>query len=70
MELSTQVQTSGNGMMQVAQSREAQSVQAAMVIAQKFPRDTTRAYSRIMEDCKRKTLAENQFMLIHAEELP
>lgn len=58
MELSTQVQTSGNGMMQVAQSREAQSVQAAMVIAQKFPRDTTRAYSRIMEDCKRKTLAE------------
>lgn len=58
MELTTMPQQSGNGMMQVAQSRQAQEVQAAMVIAQKFPRDTMRSYSRIMEDCKRKTLAE------------
>lgn len=59
MELTTvQPQTQQGGMMQVAQSRQAQEVQAAMVIAQKFPRDTMRAYSRIMEDCKRKTLAE------------
>lgn len=45
------------GMMQVASSREAQGIQGAMVIAQKFPRDTNRAYTRVMEDCRRKSLA-------------
>lgn len=58
MELTTQNQTNqGGGMMQVASSREAQSVQAAMVVAQRFPRDTTRSFTRIIDDCKRKTLA-------------
>lgn len=57
MELTT-IQPQQGGMIQIAQSRQAQEVQAAMVIAQKFPRDTMKSYSRIMEDCKRKTLAE------------
>lgn len=46
------------GMVEVASSRQAQEVQAAMVIAQRFPRDVNRAFTRIMEDCKRKSLAE------------
>lgn len=46
------------GMMEVASSRQAQEVQAAMVIAQRFPRDTTKALTRVLEDCKRKSLAE------------
>lgn len=57
MELQTTQQNNG-AMTQVASSREAQSVQAAMVVAQRFPRDQTRSYGRIIEDCKRKTLAE------------
>lgn len=44
--------------MDIAISRQAQEVQAAMVIAQKFPRNQERAIARIMTDCKRKTLAE------------
>lgn len=47
-----------NSMLDVASSRQAQEVQAAMVIAQKFPRDTNRAFTRVIEDCKRKALAE------------
>lgn len=39
-------------------SRQAQEVQAAMVIAKKFPRDETLAFSKIMQSCKRKGLAE------------
>ncbi len=39
-------------------SRQAQEVQAAMVIAKRFPRDENAAYSRIMNTCQRKTLAE------------
>lgn len=39
-------------------SREAQEVQVAMVAAKRFPRDIYGAYNRIMQDCKRKTLAE------------
>lgn len=46
------------GMIEVALSRQTQEVQAAMVIAQRFPRDTNRAFARLMEDCKRKSLAE------------
>lgn len=58
LELQQQQQSNNGAMTQVASSREAQSVQAAMVIAQRFPRDQTRSYGRIIEDCKRKTLAE------------
>ncbi len=39
-------------------SRQAQEVQAAMVIAKRFPRDENEAYARIMKSCQRKSLAE------------
>nr|DAY16011.1 MAG TPA: hypothetical protein [Caudoviricetes sp.] len=56
----------GNGMpaaqhhttTEMAISRQAQEVQAAMVIAKKFPRDEVQSFNRIMQACKRKTLAE------------
>jgi len=40
-------------------SRQAQEVQAAMVIAKRFPRDEHLAYTKIMTACQRKLLAEN-----------
>lgn len=40
-------------------SRQAQEVQAAMVIAKRFPRDEYEAYNRIMKACERPLLAEN-----------
>ena len=40
-------------------SRQAQEVQAAMVIAKRFPRDEFEAYNRIMKACERPLLAEN-----------
>lgn len=46
------------GMLEVAKSRAAQEIQAAMMIAKKMPRNETQAMTRIMESCKRKTLAE------------
>lgn len=39
-------------------SRQAQEVQAAMVIAKKFPRNEVESYGRIMRSCQRKSLAE------------
>ena len=39
-------------------SRQAQEVQAAMVIAKKFPRDEYEATQRIKRACQRKSLAE------------
>lgn len=39
-------------------SRQAQEVQAAMVVAKRFPRDTSAAWSRVMTACQRKSLAE------------
>lgn len=39
-------------------TRQAQEVQAAMVIAKKFPRDEVEAYNRILRSCQRKSLAE------------
>lgn len=47
-----------NGSMQIATSRAAQEVQAAIVVAKKFPRDEAASYARIMRACKRKALAE------------
>lgn len=44
--------------MQIATSRQAQEVQAAMVVAKRYPRNESEAYSRIMQSCKRKGLAE------------
>lgn len=39
-------------------SRQAQEVQAAMIVAKKFPRDEAHAYDRIMRSCSRQGLAE------------
>ena len=39
-------------------SRQTQEVQAAMVIAKRFPRNETQSYNRIMRACQRKKLAE------------
>ena len=41
----------------VAQTRAAQEVQAAMVVAKKFPRDCIAAERRILDACKRPALA-------------
>lgn len=43
---------------EMAVSRQAQEVQGAMVVAKKFPRNETVSFNRIMQACKRKTLAE------------
>lgn len=43
---------------EIASSRAIQEVQAAVIMAKKFPRDTTSALTGILEDCKRRTLAE------------
>ena len=43
---------------EMAVSRQAQEVQAAMVIAKKFPRDEVDSYNRIMRACQRTSLAE------------
>ena len=45
-------------MIEVAESRQAQEVQAAMTVAKKFPRDEYHAVDRITKGCKRKSLAE------------
>ncbi|MFX0547942.1 hypothetical protein ACOAKC_01275 [Hathewaya histolytica] len=39
-------------------TRQAQEVQAAMVIAKKFPRDTVEAFNRVLRSCQRRKLAE------------
>lgn len=49
---------SEGAMVEIAQSRVAQEVQASMIIARRFPRDVTAAFSRIMNSCKRMKLAE------------
>jgi hypothetical protein len=51
-------QNNGGGMVAIASSRQAQEVQAAMAIAKRFPRDEQEAFSRIMQSCQRKGLAE------------
>lgn len=47
-----------NGTTNIEISRAVQEVQAAVLVAQKMPRDEIRATKRIMEAAKRKTLAE------------
>ena len=41
-----------------AVARATQEIQAALVIAQRFPRDQIKVKSKIMEACQRKELAE------------
>src|SRR5690606_23861025 len=49
---------SNNAMADAGQQREIAEVQAAMVIAKKFPRDPIEAMDRILQACTRPTLAE------------
>lgn len=44
-------------MVAIEQSRAVQEVQAALIIAKRFPRDEAAAISRIMNECQRPTLA-------------
>lgn len=44
--------------MSIATARASQEVQAAMVIAKKFPRDVAKSRARILEACRRPTLAD------------
>ena len=44
--------------MMIATTRAAQEVQAAMIIAKKFPRDVFAAEKRILDACKRPVLAD------------
>jgi len=46
-----------NAMVAVEQSRAVQEVQASMIIAKNFPRDTYEVYTRIMKACERPSLA-------------
>lgn len=57
-EAGEQIVPSSKGTIEIAISRAAQEVQAAMIVAKKFPRDETVAYDRIMKACKRPALAE------------
>ena len=43
----------------MATTRQAQEVQAAMVVAKKFPRDPSNSMTRILDACTRRTLAES-----------
>lgn len=52
------VAASDNSMTQVGESRATAEVQAAFVIAKKFPRNQMESYSAIIESCKRPFLAE------------
>lgn len=47
-----------NGSNQMMISRQAQEVQAAMVVAKKFPRDEYNSIEKIRRTCQRATLAE------------
>jgi hypothetical protein len=49
---------SENALVQVDQSRAVAEVQAAYVIAKKFPRNQSECYANIMDACKRPFLAE------------
>lgn len=46
------------GGVEIAKSKAAQEVQASLVIAKRFPRDESLAYNRIIESCKRLSLAD------------
>jgi len=50
---------SSNAIADASQQREIAEVQAAMVIAKRFPRDPIEAMDRILHACTRSTLAES-----------
>jgi hypothetical protein len=47
-----------SALVEAEKSRAVQEVQAALVIAKRFPRDHNAVYARIMQACQRKVLAE------------
>lgn len=47
-----------DNLISVEEARAVQEVQAAMIVAKKFPRDVDAAYARVMKACQRKSLAE------------
>ncbi|MDR2488575.1 MAG: hypothetical protein LBD42_03675 [Desulfovibrio sp.] len=49
----------GHALASVAEVRAIAEVQASMAIAKRFPRDELEAYTRILNACKRLSLAEN-----------
>jgi hypothetical protein len=49
---------SNTAMAEIEKSRAVQEVQAALVIAKKFPRDHNAIYTKIIESCKRQSLAK------------
>ncbi len=55
----TVVRPSSNALADAGQQREIAEVQAAMVIAKKFPREQIAAMDRILQACTRPTLAES-----------
>lgn len=54
----SRVQESPNGMVLIEQSRAVQEVQASLIIAKKFPRDINSAFTKIIDSCKRLSLAK------------
>lgn len=51
-------ETKNTSLTQIESQRAIQEVQAAMIIAKKFPRDPIQAMDRILNACTRQTLAE------------
>lgn len=56
-DMNTERPESSGSLVAVEQSRAVQEVQAALVIAKKFPRDERGAYDKIMNACQRPSLA-------------
>ncbi len=55
----SQIETQANRTTtEMVTTRQAQEVQAAMVIAKRFPRDEIESFNRIIRACQRKSLAE------------
>lgn len=53
-----EIETQVPNAVQIENSRAMQEIQAAVISAKKFPRDTIASHRRIIESCKRKNLAE------------
>lgn len=48
-----------SALVEIEKSRAVQEVQAAMIVAKRFPRDLTASYTRIMKSCERLSLAQS-----------
>jgi hypothetical protein len=46
------------GQIEVSQSRAVAEVQSAVLMAKKFPRDEEKSFAKLMQSCRRKSLAE------------